>query len=233
MKLAEAAPTRRQKVELKEQAIMEAARDAFLENGYDGTRMADIARRAGIAEGTVYLYFRTKNDLMRAFIAGFWADLTEHAIIAVEGIDAPLAALSALATFHIETLIERFDIVQLTQSEPVHPKTSQQNREYMRTYVQVFDDIWRRGVDRCIFESETPLWLVRDIFFGTLEYSARTIKFHPERSAKLVVENLIMVIEQRHRALNAEPPQTIANSDAFLDRLETLVDRLEGVAGSQ
>ncbi|MEM1050456.1 MAG: TetR/AcrR family transcriptional regulator [Pseudomonadota bacterium] len=206
---------------------MDAARDVFLENGYDGARMADIARRAGVAEGTVYLYFRTKNDLMRAFIADFWADLTQQAKLAVDGIDDPLEALAALALFHIESLIERFDIIQLTQSEPVVPKTSAENREYMRTYVQVFDETWRRGVDRSQLESETPLWLVRDIFFGSLEYSARTIKFHPRRSAKPVVENLMAVIEQKHGLKTKDKGTQDTDSDALLDRLETLVVRME------
>ena len=53
------AVTRRERVEQKERAILEAAADAFVESGYDGARMADIAKRAGVAEGTVYLYFKT------------------------------------------------------------------------------------------------------------------------------------------------------------------------------
>jgi AcrR family transcriptional regulator len=49
--------------DLKERAILEAAARVFAERGLRGTRMADIATRAGIGKGTVYEYFRSKEDL--------------------------------------------------------------------------------------------------------------------------------------------------------------------------
>jgi AcrR family transcriptional regulator len=48
----------------KRQAIVEAARDLFTTEGYETTTIADVARRAGVAVGTVYLYFKNKTDLL-------------------------------------------------------------------------------------------------------------------------------------------------------------------------
>lgn len=47
----------------REREILESAAAVFAERGFRGTRMADIARRAGIGKGTVYEYFRSKEDL--------------------------------------------------------------------------------------------------------------------------------------------------------------------------
>lgn len=51
--------------------ITAAAMAAFAENGYDATRVDDVARRAGISKGLLYRYFATKEDLFKAVIRGF------------------------------------------------------------------------------------------------------------------------------------------------------------------
>ncbi len=48
----------------KRQAILQAARELFASNGYDDTTIAEIAQGAGVAVGTVYLYFANKHDIL-------------------------------------------------------------------------------------------------------------------------------------------------------------------------
>nr|WP_070959886.1 TetR/AcrR family transcriptional regulator [Hyphomonas sp. Mor2] len=218
--------TRRQKVEERERTILAAAREAFLELGYEGARMADIASRAGIAEGTIYLYYKTKNELMHAFVADFWDDLTRSARLAVSETSDTFEALRQLATFHLSSLIERFDVVVLTQSAHVQSQDLQDNRAFMRVYVSVFDSIWRRGIDRGDVRDDVEFWLVRDLFFGPLEYSARTIRLHPERRLEDAVDQLIDVLKATHgKARNQVAPQH--NEVALLERLERAVEKLE------
>src|SRR5438094_8059206 len=57
----------------KRQAIVEAARALFTTKGYETTTIAEVARQAGVAVGTVYLYFKNKNDLLYA-VKGDWED---------------------------------------------------------------------------------------------------------------------------------------------------------------
>lgn len=51
--------------------ITEAALAAFAENGYAATRVDDVAKRAGVSKGLLYLYFKTKEDLFKAVIRSF------------------------------------------------------------------------------------------------------------------------------------------------------------------
>ncbi|RLA29087.1 MAG: TetR family transcriptional regulator [Gammaproteobacteria bacterium] len=53
--------------------ITAAAIEVFAEKGYDGTRVDDVARRAGISKGLLYLYFKTKEELFKAVIKSFIA----------------------------------------------------------------------------------------------------------------------------------------------------------------
>ena len=63
--------TQRQRLEAREEAILAAAASLFSESGVDGTRMAEIARKADVAEGTVYLYYKNKHELWRPLSIGF------------------------------------------------------------------------------------------------------------------------------------------------------------------
>ena len=53
--------------------ITEAAMKAFAEQGFAATKVADVAKRAGVSKGLLYLYFRTKEDLFKAVIRSFIA----------------------------------------------------------------------------------------------------------------------------------------------------------------
>jgi|GEM_PF-892524 len=57
----------------KREAIMEAARTLFTSKGYESTTIADVAKQAGVAVGTVYIYFKNKSDLLYA-VKGEWDD---------------------------------------------------------------------------------------------------------------------------------------------------------------
>jgi len=61
-------PRWRRRPELRPAQILDAALVEFGENGLGRTRLEDIARRAGVAKGTIYLYFPTKDDLFRAMV---------------------------------------------------------------------------------------------------------------------------------------------------------------------
>ena len=63
--------TQRQKFEAREASIIAAASEVFAARGVDGAKMIDIARQAGLAEGTLYLYYRNKHDLLTAVVGAF------------------------------------------------------------------------------------------------------------------------------------------------------------------
>jgi AcrR family transcriptional regulator len=53
----------------RRQLLLDAALDEFFERGFSAARMEDIARRADLSKGTLYLYFKSKDDLFREIIA--------------------------------------------------------------------------------------------------------------------------------------------------------------------
>ena len=68
-----ATPPRRQPAAVRREQILDAAERALLANGFAATTVADVADAAGVAKGTVYLQFESKNELMAALRARYLA----------------------------------------------------------------------------------------------------------------------------------------------------------------
>src|SRR3982750_1255768 len=63
-----ARPSRARAAEERRAAILAAALDEFTARGYEGARLDDVAKRAGIAKGTIYLYFADKETLFQELV---------------------------------------------------------------------------------------------------------------------------------------------------------------------
>lgn len=188
-----ATSTRREKMEAKERAILDAARMEFSERGFENAKMSAIAKRAEVAEGTVYLYYRNKKELLDAVVAQFWQVLTQGARKATQAHEDTLDKLKALADFHLRELVKDFDFVGFTVRTRETGTLDSPSLNPIRGYVAVFDGLFRQGVDRGIFQETTPLWVIRDLFYGTLEYSSRTLHLHKNRDAEAVTQHLTEV----------------------------------------
>lgn len=93
-----ASPRWRRRAGARPEEILEAALAEFTERGFDAARMEDIAKRAGISKGAVYLYFESKDALLRAMIEAKIGPLAAQAeMIARAGAADPAGALKTLA----------------------------------------------------------------------------------------------------------------------------------------
>jgi AcrR family transcriptional regulator len=224
----------------KERAILDAARQAFLDHGYDGARISEIARGAGVSEGSIYSYYETKSALMHALVTEFWGRITEGAVRATSSDTTTFAQLAALARYHLAIVMANFDFVDLTFSLRRRQDGIGGSREQLRGYVAIFDGIVRRGIDRGELRPDVECWVIRDTFYGTLEYSARTLlqreKSSGSREARAVVNNLVAQLTAAHGVpapivrSAAATRQPAADGGRLLDRLESLVVRMENPA---
>lgn len=90
-------PSRRRRKETRPSEILDAALEVFAANGFVGTKLTDIAARAGISHGTIYLYYDSKEALFRALVRARLVDgLTERQPPAMPP-DLPAADLLRMA----------------------------------------------------------------------------------------------------------------------------------------
>lgn len=93
--------------EARPEEILEAALDEFTERGFDAARMEDIARRAGLSKAGVYLYFPSKEALLKALTEAKVAPLARHArALADSGAADPLSVVRMLAHVAAEKIAD-------------------------------------------------------------------------------------------------------------------------------
>src|SRR5947207_12073427 len=88
----------------KRDLILRAATDVFANRGFFNAQVADVARAAGIAAGTVYLYFRSKDDLLVSIFERTMRDGLAEGRTAVAAVRDPIERLRRLARLHLARL---------------------------------------------------------------------------------------------------------------------------------
>ena len=143
-----------------------------------------------------------------------------------------MVQLEALASFHLNSLIDKYDFIELTMRVNSAQLDMPSMRDQMRQYVTVFDTVFQQGVDRGVFQMTQPLWVIRDVFFGTLDYSARTIVLHDNRGkAALVTDNLMTLFKQTYGVSAQATANTSKDMPSLIDRLEKAVGLIENKLG--
>jgi AcrR family transcriptional regulator len=104
------------------ESLLAAAEDEFAERGLEAS-VADIARRAGVAKGTVFRHFATKEELIAAIVAGHMTALTDVARRLLDSED-PGAALLEFLTVAADRRQQR-DLTFLTSASAADPKVTQ------------------------------------------------------------------------------------------------------------
>src|SRR6478752_1176675 len=88
----------------KRDAILRAAIDTFAARGFFNAQVADVARAAGVAAGTVYLYFRSKDDLLVSIFERSMKEVIAAGRESVEARDHPVDRLREIARLHLGRL---------------------------------------------------------------------------------------------------------------------------------
>lgn len=217
--------TRQSRVRQKESLIIAAARDMFIESGYAKTTMAVIARKAGVADGTLYTYFENKDALARAVISDFYRRLTQGAQTGVDQRSTTREKLEFLARHHIERLMEERGIIEMLPllTSSLADYSGSLIYEMNKHYVGVFDTVIREGRAVGDIPADAKVWVLRDIFFGALDYGAKTmlIRFNTSDVTRFVEQLVGMVVGSGAAGLSlADKMESIATRmDAALKQI--------------
>jgi AcrR family transcriptional regulator len=159
--------------EFRRTSIIDAARSVFARKGFAGSIIDEIANEAGIAKGTVYLYFRSKKQIYRAVLdqdMEFVKKGTLDAIDAAKSLKDKIRAFTLTRLENAETRKEFFRIMD-TESGALS-YTRSQYRDWLREPVlrlaTAIEDASKQGTIRCI-SSEKVAWIIADMTRGTIQ----------------------------------------------------------------
>ena len=154
----------------KRRQILDAAVTMFTQKGYFTARISDIASSAGVADGTIYLYFKNKEDI----IVSLFADVLERHLARakeeIAGVRTPRQKLLAIASHHLTALSERRDVAILFQTE-LRQSTllARISSKELRGYFDLLSKVIEEGQKTGVFRPEIPRSLVVQAFFGALD----------------------------------------------------------------
>lgn len=158
----------------KRDAILRAAIDVFAGRGFFNAQVADIARAAGVAAGTVYLYFRSKDDLLTSVFERTMKDALEEGRAATEGVTDPAERLRRFARVHLGLLGRDRNLaivfqVELRQSVKFMERfSSSLFREYLGRIRSAIADGQAAGT----FRRDVNPTTAAKVFFGALDEMA-------------------------------------------------------------
>ncbi|MFZ4808057.1 MAG: TetR/AcrR family transcriptional regulator [Hyphomicrobiaceae bacterium] len=169
--------TSRKQPEQRPDAILAAAFEAFSENGYAETRIDDVAARAGISKGLVYVYFKTKEELLKAVIRAVLVPRVDQLTAEIEQSRLPASALvrGPVLAFMQEMARSRMHVVLrlLLAEGPKHPDlTAFYHDEIIARGKRLMRHIIERGVAAGEFRpsalGDFPHLLVAPVVMGLI-----------------------------------------------------------------
>lgn len=158
----------------KRDLILRAATRVFAQNGFFQSQVADVARVAGVAAGTVYLYFKGKDDLLVSIFERSMSEVIGEGRAAVEGIADPADRLRRIAHLHLGRLGRDKHLavvfqVELRQSVKFMERFS---ATFLQDYLKLIRDAIADGQQAGVFRKDISATTAAKIFFGALDEMA-------------------------------------------------------------
>ena len=162
-------PTTREKNKItKRKSILEAAFLLFSRKGYSQTSIEELAREAGIGKGTVYSYFQTKRDIVRAFCEDE-LEFTRGELTANTNPDTPLKdQLMIFFMAEFKHLSRNREFGRLYLQETVFPREhhSDKDREMQNRYFELLFPIYRRAQEQGELRQDLELLHIAGHFYA-------------------------------------------------------------------
>jgi TetR/AcrR family fatty acid metabolism transcriptional regulator len=155
----------------KRRAIREAATEVFAEKGFHQARVSDIARKACVADGTIYLYFRNKEDLLLNIFEDAMERLASELTLALKGVDDPLERIRVFARNHFGQVRDHRSLAEVMQVEIRQSKKflHDYRPESLWRYLGMFAEILREGKNRGQIREDVDPFIHMWSFFGSLD----------------------------------------------------------------
>ncbi len=155
----------------KYEAILEAAVKVIATNGYSNSQINKIAREAGVADGTVYLYFDSKEEMMIDVFNEFVGGFVEEVRLEMADITDSAQKLQKLVEAHLTILEANYNkaVVCLVELRQPDIKLRQATGEVLRRYFRLIEELVEEGQANGTFNAEFDKHLVRRMIYGTLD----------------------------------------------------------------
>ena len=149
-------------------AIIDAAVTLFSKKGFENTSVDELARAAGVGKGTIYSYFKAKNEIFLAFCED-QIDFVFRELAAQSDADAPLEAqLKALFMGQFRYVTRNYDFGRILAREMVFPKglTLEKSKDLSERYISALGRILTRAMAHGELRDDLDLLYIAGHFYA-------------------------------------------------------------------
>jgi TetR/AcrR family fatty acid metabolism transcriptional regulator len=155
----------------KRERILTAAERIFARHGFFAAKVSDVAKEAGVADGTIYLYFKSKDELLISLFERRMQQVNETLRAAIEGIASPRAQLSAfikayLRLVHDEPAAAEVLTIELRQSSKF---MKEYENPQFADFLRMLGGIIAAAQDKGELDSGIPPHVAARMIFGMLD----------------------------------------------------------------
>lgn len=165
------APSPKEKSANKYDLILRGAIKVFARNGFFNSKVADVAKEAGVADGTVYLYFKNKDDILVSIFNQVVDEALTKGREGLASIDDPIERIKVIVNSHLKLFASDRDLAVVFQVE--FRSSSKFMEQFSATGVTKYLDLIRTSIDeaqrRGIFRRDINANLTAKILFGALD----------------------------------------------------------------
>jgi TetR/AcrR family transcriptional regulator, fatty acid metabolism regulator protein len=155
--------------------IIKAATKMFARKGFYKTRISEIAKEAKVADGTVYIYFENKDDILISLFEEQMKAVMDNMVKQISEETDPVKKLEKFALIHLQLIEQNPNMAEIIQVEV------RQSSKFMKEYknekfVQYLDLIAKivlEGQEKRIFKKEVIPGMAKRAFFGALDEMSR------------------------------------------------------------
>lgn len=155
----------------KRTAILRSATKVFARKGFFNSKVSDIAAKAGIADGTVYLYFKSKDEILHSIFDRAMAEFITEGRQELEKLDDPVEKLRKISSLHLDRLGSDRDLAIVFQIELRGSTKFMQ--EFSAAGFAEYLDVIRRTVEEGqksgVFRTDIKAVICAKILYGSLD----------------------------------------------------------------
>lgn len=169
--MARAAKMARNNVADKREAILRAGIKVFAEKGFFNSKVADVAKAAGVADGTVYLYFKGKDDILHSIFDRAMAEFIGEGRRELEKSDDPADQLAKIAELHLSRLGADRELAVVFQIELRGSTKFMEafSAAAFAEYLQIIRKTIESGQNSGVFRSDVKPIIAAKMFYGALD----------------------------------------------------------------
>ena len=151
--------------------IIEAATKVFAKKGFYQSKISEIAKEAKVADGTIYIYFENKDDILISLFEEQMKAVIDNMEDQISGIDDPARRLERFASTHLDLIEKNQDMAEIIQVELRQSDKfmKEYKNEKFIQYLNIIEDIISEGQKRGIFKKDVIPKVAKRAFFGALE----------------------------------------------------------------